>query len=147
MKALDTSSGSGTGPIIQGQEYTGFLYELGQERTFYLRGSEVTASLYYSGGTETVRLQGSEYTRTLYTKSGNSYTMVTIPLFREGSSRTFYKRGSLYSSALFNDGGATTIREQGALFTPALFYAGTRRANLTLAEFTVKKITALGTGQ
>lgn len=123
------------------------MYELGQERTFYLRGSEVTDSLFYSGGNETVRLQGSEYTSTLYTRSGGTYTMVTIPLFREGSSRTFYKRGSLYSSALFRDGGSTTIREQGALFTPALFYAGTRRAKLNLATFSYKKITALGTGQ
>ena len=41
-------------------------------------------------------------------------------------------------------GGDVTVRRQGDLMKVALYYGGTQRANLKLATFTTREVTALG---
>lgn len=61
-----------------------------------------------------------------------------------GSAGTIYKRGNQYPDALYVGGEEVIVRRQGNLLTAPLFYAGRRRANLKLATFTTREVTALG---
>lgn len=120
---------------MQGAEYTSPLYLQGSQRTFYKRGDEYTSPLYSSGGNETVTLQGSAVSQTLYYKSSSgSYIAFGETLYRGGSQRTFYKRGSLIDTSLFYDGGSEKVWIRGDLCPSELHYAGTKRAELKLAE-------------
>ena len=61
-----------------------------------------------------------------------------------GTVQTIYRRGNKYPDTLYVSGGDVTVRRQGDLMKVALYYGGTQRANLKLATFTTREVTALG---
>ncbi len=135
----------GDGPVLQGEEYTAPLYEPGTSETYRLRGGEVYSDLYYAGGSVEALTGYSIINSTLYTKSGSTYKALPYTKYYVGGSAgTIYKRGNQYPDTLYVGGEEVTVRRQGNLLTAPLFYAGRRRANLKLATFTTREVTALG---
>lgn len=135
----------GSGPLLQGNEYTGSLYELGTSETYHLRGSEVYSDLYYANGSVEALTGYGVINATLYTKSGSTYKELPYKKYYvNGTVKTIYRRGNKYPDTLYVSGGDVTVRRQGDLMKVALYYGGTRRANLKLATFTTREVTALG---
>ena len=131
--------------MLQGEEYTAPLYEPGASETYRLRGSEVYSDLYYAGDSVEALTGYSIINSTLYTKSGSTYKELPYTKYYVGGSTgTIYKRGNQYPDTLYVGGEEVTVRRQGNLLTAPLFYAGKRRANLKLATFTTREVTALG---
>ena len=142
--ALDIMAG-GSGPLLQGNEYTGSLYEPGTSETYHLRGSEVYSDLYYANGSVEALTGYGVINSTLYTKSGSTYKELPYKKYYvNGTVQTIYRRGNKYPDTLYVSGGDVTVRRQGDLMKAALYYGGTQRANLKLATFTTREGTALG---
>ena len=59
-------------------------------------------------------------------------------------SRRFTGAETNTPDTLYVSGGDVTVRRQGDLMKVALYYGGTQRANLKLATFTTREVTALG---
>lgn len=131
--------------MLQGSEYTSPLYEPGSSETYNLRGSQVYSDLYYANGSVEALTGYGIINKTLYTKNGETYTALSYSRFYVGGTvSTIYKRGNKYPDTLYLSGGDVTVRKQGNLLKTALYYAGTKRANLNLATFTTREVTALG---
>ena len=82
---------------------------------------------------------------TLYTKSGSTYKELPYKKYYvNGTVQTIDRRGNRYPDTLYVSGGDVTVRRQGDLMKVALYYGGTQRANLKLATFTTREVTALG---
>ena len=119
--------------------------EPGTSETYHLRGSEVHSDLYYANGSVEALTGYGVINSTLYTKSGSTYKELPYKKYYvNGTVQTIYRRGNRYPDTLYVSGGDVTVRRQGDLMKVALYYGGTQRANLKLATFTTREVTALG---
>ena len=99
----------GSGPLLQGNEYTGSLYEPGTSETYHLRGSEVHSDLYYANGSVEALTGYGVINSTLYTKSGSTYKELPYKKYYvNGTVQTIYRRGNRYPDTLYVSGGDVT---------------------------------------
>ena len=105
----------------------------------------VRSDLYYANGSVEALTGYGVINSTLYTKSGSTYKELPYKKYYvNGTVQTIYRRGNRYPDTLYVSGGDVTVRRQGDLMKVALYYGGTQRANLKLATFTTREVTALG---
>ena len=135
----------GSGPLLQGTNTPDRFTSRGTSETYHLRGSEVHSDLYYANGSVEALTGYGVINSTLYTKSGSTYKRaaaqkVLCERHRPDNlqARKQIPRYAVLSAAVTYGAQAGRFDESRALLR------GTQRANLKLATFTTREVTALG---
>lgn len=124
------------------------MYSAGSYITITRQGNEF-GTVYNSDGNETVTLQGSEWDGyPLYAKTpAGAYVAVSVALYRAGSSRTFYKRGSSISGLRY-EGSDYTYQALGSVVvtsSTAIYKAGSGGSG-ELCQIETETVSALAAG-